>query len=335
MPEFRKDTLTGRWVIIATERAQRPQHRVVREAPIDIEDCPFCAGNESMTPPEILAYPAERSSRANAVWSVRVVANKFPALVDTDSSLDHPDHRDGLYESAYALGVHEVIIESPDHLENMTMLSERQLEIVLTAYRDRMLDLRSDKRWRYILIYKNQGVAAGATLPHIHSQLIALPNVPKTAIEEMAGAKVFYDTFGNCIFCETIKKERAHRLRIVTEESGFVAFCPYASRFPYETWILPTTHQARFDSGSKDFYRELARVLRETLMRLDRGLGTPPFNYVIHSNPVIEPDNDLYHCHIEIMPRLTQLAGFEWGSGLYINPVAPEDGARLLRQAVV
>ncbi len=332
MPEFRRDPVTGRWVIISAERAQRPQPRNLHGNSTNTSPCPFCAGNEGMTPPEVLVRRADQTDSGKGGWTVRVVPNKYPALVNDSDLLVHKDE---LYEWMNGLGVHEVIIESPEHLENMAMLSEKQLEAVLSAYRDRMLDLRADHRWKYILVYKNQGVEAGATFPHAHSQLVALPIVPKAALEEIDGAKRFYDAAGRCIFCEMIQKERDDRRRIITEQKSLVAFCPYASRFSYETWILPKKHASRFEAGSKDFYLELARILRSTLIRLDRRFDHPPFNYVIHSSPVTEFESDYYHWHMEIMPRLTQVAGFEWGSGFYINPVAPEDAARLLREVAL
>jgi UDPglucose--hexose-1-phosphate uridylyltransferase len=230
------------------------------------------------------------------------------------------------------LGVHEVIIESPEHVESMALLSEKQLEAVLLAYRDRMLQFHADSRWRYILIYKNQGAEAGATLPHVHSQLVVLPSIPRAALEELDGANRFYDATGRCIYCEMIRKETDERKRIVAAHECFVVLCPYAARFPFEVWILPREHSPCFEKGLPDNYIELARVLRETLIRLNRQLDDPSFNYIIHSNPLGEPNNQFYHWHMEIMPRLTQIAGFEWGSGSYINPVAPEDAARLLRQ---
>src|SRR5947208_6839990 len=188
MPEFRRDPVIGRWVIIAAERAQRPQARNLHGNSTDTGPCPFCAGNEGMTPPEVLVRRADQTDSGKGGWTVRVVPNKYPALVNDSDLLMHEDE---LYEWMNGLGVHEVIIESPEHLENMAMLSERQLEAVLSAYRDRMLDLRADHRWKYILVYKNQGVEAGATFPHAHSQLVALPIMPKAALEEIDAAKRF------------------------------------------------------------------------------------------------------------------------------------------------
>jgi UDPglucose--hexose-1-phosphate uridylyltransferase len=190
-----------------------------------------------------------------------------------------------------------------------------------------------DKRWRSILVYKNQGAAAGATLDHGHSQLIALPAVPRELAAEVEGAKGFFDATQRCIYCAVIAQEKSYRKRLVTEQERFVVFCPFASRFPYETWIFPKAHQPSFEKTDAQELDELAHTFREMLRRLDVGLKNPPFNYVLHTSPRDTPEN-YFHWHIEIMPKLTQAAGFEWGSGWTINPVPPEDAAALLREAL-
>jgi UDPglucose--hexose-1-phosphate uridylyltransferase len=332
MPEIRKDPVTGRLVILSAERAQRPQPFALDRNPVDMGPCPFCAGNETMTPPEVFAYRADQKHSDRPGWTVRVVPNKYPAVVNDGNS---SKYKDGIYEWMNGLGVHEVIIESPDHVENMAMLSEKQFEQVLLAYRDRMLYLSSDKRWRYILLYKNQGTEAGATLPHVHSQLIALPLAPKEVADEMTGARGYFDSTGDCVYCELIRREIHDGRRIVAGNERFVVLCPYASRFCYEVWVLPRKHLSCFDTTPKDDLAELSRTLRQILIRLNRQLADPPFNYMIHSNPLGEAENGFYHWHMEIVPKLTQVAGFELGSGSYINPVVPEDAARLLREVAL
>jgi UDPglucose--hexose-1-phosphate uridylyltransferase len=329
MPEIRKDPVTGRWVIFSTERAKRPQPFALDRNPAAMGPCPFCAGNETMTPPEVFAYRANPEHSDRPGWTVRVVPNKYPAVVNDGNS---SKHKDGIYESMNGLGVHEVIIESPDHVENMAMLSEKQLEQVLLAYRDRMLHLRPDKRWRYILVYKNQGTEAGATLPHVHSQLIALPLVPKEVAEEMTGAREYFDSTGDCIYCDLIRREILDGRRIVAWNERFVIFCPYASGFSYQVSVLPRKHLSCFEATSRDDLAELSHTLRQILVRLNRQLADPPFNYMIHSSQLGEAENGYYHWRMEIMPKLAQVAGFELGSGSYINPVVPEDAARLLRE---
>jgi UDPglucose--hexose-1-phosphate uridylyltransferase len=331
MAEFRKDPVIGRWVIVSPDRAKRPQHDAGAKQFTASDPCPFCAGNEAMTPPAVLAYAADSSRSDGSSWSVRVVPNKYPALIDEGPWIQQSN---GIYQSATGVGVHEVIIESPEHVVKTQTLSENQIEKILSAYHDRIAQLRNDKRWRYVMIYKNQGVQGGATLEHIHSQLLALPIVPKGVREEITSAKRYHHDYGRCLYCRMIDQEIGDRARLVTEDERFVILCPFASRFPYETWILPKQHASSFESESNEGYVHLAHSLQETLIRLDRRLGNPSFNYIIHSNPLNEMENGYYHWHLEILPKLIQVAGFEWGSGSYINPVPPEDAARMLREAL-
>jgi len=328
MPEIRKDPVTGRAIIIAAERAKRPRHDgASQESP-----CPFCAGNERMTPPEVLAYRDLGSLPDAPGWTVRVVPNKYPALVNEGVG---SSSRRGVYESTAGLGVHEVIIESPEHVVDVAALDEKQLAAVLRVYRGRMLDLRKDDRWRSILVYKNQGAPAGATLEHVHSQLIALPEVPEQLRAEIDGAQKYYEANGRCLFCEMIRQDTEGGARLVAEHDRWVALCPYAARFPFEIWILPKRHAAYFERSSDPDLADLAHCLRDALARLNRVLDHPPLNYLIHSHPFDGAETRHYHWHIEILPKLVQVGGFEWGSGMFINPVAPEEAARLLRQVAL
>jgi UDPglucose--hexose-1-phosphate uridylyltransferase len=327
MPEFRKDPTADRWVIIATERANRP----LRPKAADTAQCPFCAGNETMTPPEVLIFRDENESPSLANWTVRVVPNKYPALVPDGSGLDMTDEN---YETRSGIGAHEVIIESPEHVTDMALLSESQFETILRAYRHRIMALRADRRFRHIFVYKNQGIDAGATLEHVHSQLIAMPMIPKRVLEEINTATNYYAANRRCVFCDVIRKETDAHERFVSENARFIVICPFASRFPYEIRILPKKHAPFFERNTQPDDADLARILRETLIRLNRSLGGPAFNYIIHSNPLELGDNDYYHWHLEIIPKLIQVGGFEWGSGCYINPVTPEQSARSLRLAL-
>jgi UDPglucose--hexose-1-phosphate uridylyltransferase len=329
MPEFRKDPIVDRWVIISTDRAKRPVYGPGGEVS-DLQECPFCAGNEAMTPPEILVFRDESDLPRSGHWTVRVVPNKYPAVVPDGSGTQIADE---LYAAQDGIGVHEVIIESPSHVTDMALLSDEQFEAILRAYGDRITDLRGDRKLRYVLIYKNQGVEAGATLEHVHSQLVALPMIPKRVLEEIGAAKNYYESKGRCVFCDTIIRETRGRERFVIENNRFIVICPFAPRFPYETWVLPKRHASFFEPSTQPDNFDLARILRETLRRLCR-LGNPAFNYVIHSNPLDQSENDHYHWHIEILPKLIQVGGFEWGSDCYINTVTPEQSARLLRQAL-
>ena len=284
-----------------------------------------------MTPPEVLAFRDQSNPSSLLDWTVRVVPNKYPALVPDESGVAIADEN---YQTHDGIGAHEVIIESPRHVMDVALLNVTQIAAVLQAYRHRIMELRTDRRFRYILIYKNQGIEAGATLEHVHSQLIAMPMIPKLVLEEINGSKAYYDANGRCVFCDIVRKETNARQRVVIENARFVVICPFAARFPYEIWILPKIHASFFERNSQQDDFDLAAILRETLLRVDRSLGGTAFNYFIHSNPIDQSENHYYHWHVEIIPKLVQVGGFEWGSGSYINTVTPEQSARLLREAL-
>ncbi len=333
MPELRKDPITNRWVIISTDRAKRPSD-FVRES-VEIRGkgiCPFCYGNEAKTPPEILTYGRNGGGANTPGWTVRVVPNKFPAL-GIEGDLDRTG--EGLFDRMNGVGAHEVIVETPDHNGTLAQLGEKALEEVLFAFRDRMLDLKNDKRFRYILIFKNHGDAAGASLEHTHSQLIALPIVPKHVREEVDNSKRYYGEKERCIFCDMIRQEREEGVRVIAETPDFIAFAPYAPRFPFEVWLLPKQHSSSFENNQTPVFASLARTLKDCLMRQEAVLNNPAYNLMLHTSPIGEESNPHYHWHIEIIPKLTKVAGFEWGSGFYICPTPPEESARFLREAHV
>ena len=233
------------------------------------------------------------------------------------------------------IGAHEVIIESPDHTQSLATLPVASVERVLWAYRERVLDLKQDKRFRYILIFKNHGAAAGASLEHPHSQLIALPIIPRNVRDEISGARQHHQQKERCVYCDIVRQELDQQTRVIAENADFVAVSPYAPRFPFETWILPKRHGAHYEEAPRHEYEALARVLKETLQRMNRALESPPFNLIVHSAPFTEASGEFYHWHVEIIPKLTKVAGFEWGSGFYINPTAPEEAAEVLRGVTI
>ena len=333
MPDLRKDPITGRWVIISTERGKRPSDFAGEGVKMKGGSfCPFCPGNASRTPPEILAYGRNGSGKDTPGWSVRVVPNKFPAL-GIEGNLDRQG--EGLFDRMNGVGAHEVIIETPNHQSTLALLPDRSIEEVLWAYRDRVLDLKNDRRFRYILLFKNHGEAAGASLEHTHSQLIALPIVPKRVREEVDNSKRYFDVKERCIFCDVIRQEVETGTRVILENDQFIALAPYAPRFPFESWILPRQHSSSFENQASPVYASVAKLMRDFLSRLDNVLNCPAYNYVIHTSPIGEEINDHYHWHLEVMPKLTRVAGFEWGTGFYINPTPPEEAARFLREAEV
>jgi len=285
-----------------------------------------------MTPHEVLAYRQNGSAPNTPGWELRVVPNKFPAL-QVEGTLDRQP--DGMFDRMNGIGAHEVIIETPHHDRSLAVMSEPEIERVLWAYRERILDLKRDGRLRYILVFKNHGAAAGATLEHTHSQLIALPIVPDFLRQELSGARRHFEVKERCVFCDVVHEDLLDGRRIIQENADIVALAPYAPRFAFETWLLPRRHGARFEEAPRHEYESLARMLKSVLQRMDRALETPPYNLIVHTSPFSEETGDFYHWHVEIMPKLTRVAGFEWGTGFYLNPTSPEEAAQALRVAKI
>jgi UDPglucose--hexose-1-phosphate uridylyltransferase len=329
MPELRKDPIISRWVIISTERGKRPSSFSPPDKKLPDGFCPLCPGNEDKTPPEVFAYRSPGSQANTPGWSLRVVPNKFPAL-RIEGELDR--RGEGIYDKMNGIGAHEVIIECPEHTATLSSVSQEHFEKVLLSYRARMNELYRDRRFKYIAIFRNQGEVAGASLAHPHSQIIALPIVPKRLMEELDGSKEHFNYKERCVYCDIIRQEKEQAVRIANENQDFLAITPFASRFPFEIWILPKKHSSSFEEISDRHYTSLAEIFSDTLKRLSLSLNDPPYNFMLHTSPVSEKFNDYYHWHFEIIPRLTRVAGFEWGSGFYINPTAPEDAAQFLKE---
>jgi UDPglucose--hexose-1-phosphate uridylyltransferase len=330
MPELRKDPIIGRWVIISTKRGKRPSDfgRTIEQRRGGF--CPFCEGNEATTPPEVLAYREPDTAPNTSGWTLRVVPNKFPAL-QIEGGLNKMG--EGMFDKMNGIGAHEVLIETPEHEMTIPKMALKDVENMFWGFRDRILDLKKDPRFRYIMAFKNHGSAAGASLEHPHSQLIALPIIPLVVQAEMDGAKTYYNYKDRCVFCDIIYQEKTKGPRLISENDDFVVLCPYAPRFPFETWILPKHHATMLEDCRKGEYANLAQVLKDTITRMDKVLQDPPYNFIIHNSPLHNHhDVPYYHWHIEIIPKLTKVAGFEWGTGFYINPTPPEDAATFLRE---
>ena len=329
MSELRKDPVTGRWVIISTERRKRPTDFRLESVKTSRDDsCPFCEGRERMTPREVLAHRRNGSSPNTVGWELRVVPNQFPVL-RVEGTLDRQG--EGLFDKMNGIGAHEVIIETPRHEETLATMGDAAVEQVLWAFRERVQDLKRDRRFRYMIIFKNHGAAAGASLDHSHTQLIALPIVPREVRDEVDGSRLHYQTKERCVFCDILRQEETEGRRLIAENADLVAVAPYAPRFPFETWILPKRHQALFEDAPRHEYASLARMLGDILRRMNKALLFPPYNLLIHSAPVVEPAGEYYHWHVEIIPKLTKIAGFEWATGFYLNPTSPEEAAQVLR----
>ena len=333
MPELRKDPIIGRWIIISTERGKRPTDFIVDKHTSKGGFCPLCPGNENTTPPEVLSYSAASSRQTNRPgWELRVVPNKYPALI-IEGSLNKEG--EGLYDRMNGIGAHEVIIETPDHHETFTHLPPERMLKVFWAYRDRLTDLSQDPRFRYVMVFKNFGAAAGASLEHSHSQLIALPIVPRMISSELEGSLSYYKYKERCVFCDIIRQEINQTVRVVAQNELFIAIVPYAPRSPFEMWILPKHHASSYLAMDDDHFHGLTAIFSECMRRLDKCIPDVPYNFVLHGAPLRSQPLDHYHWHFEIMPKLTTIAGFEWGSGFYINPVPPEEAAKFLREAAI
>ncbi len=330
MPELRKDPITFEWVIIAGERKDRP-HNFSKawengELPPYDKNCPFCPGNEHLTPPEIMAL---RDGQASTGWLVRVVPNKYPAL-RIEGSTERVGK--GMFDYMDGVGAHEVIIETPIHNARISVLTIEQVQRVLVAYKERILDLQKDTRFLYILVFRNEGKEAGASLHHPHSQLIALPFVPHEVMLEIEGMKRYYAFRERCPFCDMVREEISFGERVVAESPNFLAVEPFASKYPFETLILPKLHHPSFADENECIFEEFASFLREVLARMDKALSNPPYNYTLHNTPLRGHNANDFHWHLEIIPRISTPAGFELGSGIYINTVPPEESARILRE---
>ncbi len=329
MPELRRDPVVGRWVIVDTDHPNKPEdfeyERYVPAGGL----CPFCYGNEFMTPPEISCFRDPSTAPNSPGWQVRVVANKFPAL-QIEGDLDRRGI--GIYDMSNGVGAHEVLIETPYHNKDIPELLPHEIESYLRMCCVRAADLKRDSRFKYIMIFRNYGSAAGASLEHPHTQLIALPMVPKNALEEIHGAQNYYNYRERCIYCDIIRQELQDKVRLITENKSFISFCPFVSRFPFEIMIMPRQHSGYFCHMNDGQLSDLAAILRETLAKLKKVFENLSYNYIIHSAPINgDSDVEYYHWHLEIMPKLTQVAGFEWGTGFYLDQTSPELAAQYLK----
>lgn len=342
MPELRRDPIIGRWVIIATERAKRPKDFAPTHEELPEGECPFCEGAESHTPPEIFAMRTKNTPPDTPGWNVRVVSSISPVLEIKDG-LNRRGK--GMYDMMDGIGAHEVVIETPKHIANIADLEVEQIARVMESYVTRILDLQRDNRFKYVLMFKNYGRdAGGGRIKHARSQLIATPVTPKRVKEELAGAKRYYDYKERCIFCDIISQELDSQERLITSLDGFIAFTPFASRFPFEICITSQRHSCDFFSLKKEDFCKLAKILKIVLLKVKNALGDPHYNYILHTAPFRSAkakagywktiDYD-YHWHIEIIPRLTRIAGFEWGTGFYINPTPPEEAAKYLKEVKI
>ncbi|MEK9136940.1 MAG: galactose-1-phosphate uridylyltransferase [Bacteroidota bacterium] len=327
MSELRQNLITRDWVIMATERAGRPDQFVQpkrQSAPLPAyhPECPFCPGNEH------LAVVDSEQIREGSTWKVRAVPNKYPALCPTGERVRKTD---GLNRSIAGIGFHEVIIEHPRHDMTTAILSLPDVAAIITMYRMRYAAIRKDLRVEAIVIFKNYGEAAGTSIAHPHSQIAATPIVPTQIRTRMEEAIRFLDDTGECLFCRTLKEELSSGERVIVESEHFVAFHPYAALSPFHTWIFPRRHMSSFDEISDAEIVDLAFTLKTFLGKLYFGLGDPDFNLSIRSIPTNDRNTEYFHWYVAVIPRVTRTAGFEMGSGMFINTMLPEESAKFLR----
>ncbi|MEW6102633.1 MAG: galactose-1-phosphate uridylyltransferase [bacterium] len=331
MPELRQNLATKEWVIIAKERARRPEDFVKKEEkkiiPEFVEKCPFCPGNEAMCPPDTFSIKDEQG------WKVRVIPNKFAALIPEISN-DKPNLI-GLKRHMPGFGYHEVIIETPKHNLTTALLDISYVKDIILSYRERYLWLSNDPRIDHIIIFKNHGEAAGTSLEHPHSQLVATPVVPSHIRARIEEAMRYYDDHQRCVFCQMIEDEIEEGIRIVAENASFVCFVPYAAFSPFHLWLLPKRHYPQFGDIKDNEIMDLAMILKDVLFRLYFGINNPDFNYVIRSAPTDFTRVNYFHWYLSIVPRISKAAGFELGSGMFINASIPEESGKFLREVKI
>jgi len=331
MPELRQDLVTGRWVAIATERAKRPSSfsRAASVAVPPSAKCPFCVGHESMTPPEVMAYRAPGTQPNTPGWEIRVVPNLYPAFGPADQA--PVVKKCGPYETMTGVGIHEVLISSPSHGDDLAQLPVSQVAKIVRSYVDRYDAHRNNPYIKYMLVINNHGKEAGASLEHPHSQLFGIPIVPFNVREELDGVRRYREHHGSCVYCDILKTEESAGVRVIFDNQWFLVYAPFASRTPFEAQILPKWHSARFETMIPEQQEAFAAALHELTARIFKGLNDPPFNYYIHTAPVHGDTEQDYHWHLELLPKLAIAAGFELATGIMINVATPESAAEYLR----
>lgn len=331
MSEIRQNIITRDWVIVATERAKRPHEFAKKIFPKNNlppykADCPFCLGNEHLATKEFLRIEGEKS------WDVRVISNKFPALSPDGDRLRWTI---GINTSISGIGIHDVVVETPHHNSITALLSEVEIYHICLAFRMRYEEIAKDRRMETIVIFKNHGESAGSSLEHPHCQIAAIPVVPYSFRSRIQEVMRYFDDHGDCIFCRTALDEIADGTRIIAETVNFIAFIPYAALTPFHIWIFPREHTSSYEDATDSELKDLASIMKKVLSMLYYGLGNPDYNFTIRSAPMTEKRTKYYHWYMSIIPRITKQAGFEMGSGMYINTALSEESAEYLRNVEI
>ncbi|MBZ5652961.1 MAG: DUF4931 domain-containing protein [Acidobacteriia bacterium] len=331
MSELRRDPLLRRWVIIAPERRADLIDRRLKPAPITGDSpCPFCPGNEHLNPSEILVIRGERTNQNAPGWLVRITPDQRP-LLRIEGTLERRGV--GQFDLMSATGAHELVIDTPNHDAHWADFDVPHMERLLRSYLTRYNDLRNDRRFRHAVIMKNHG-APWSRYPHQHSHIVAMPFIPRRIDDEFIGAKEYFDLKERCVFCDALREEETRQERVIAANADFVAIAPFASGFPFETWILPRRHMADFGAIGERGLPALAGIFQETMSKLRTTLNDPHFSLVLHSGPLNGERSAEFHWHWELIPHLSGELGLEWATGVYFNPIAPEDAAACLREGV-
>jgi len=325
MAELRREPITRMWVVVTNDHPKGPSDYLPFKLPYRPQDvegpCPFCPGNEGMTPQETFSY-----GREGGGWSVRVIPNKFP-FFHIEGGFDR--RAEGMYDVMEAIGAHEIVVEAPDHKLNFAMMASQQIEKILFAYRERLIDLEKDRRFQQFLILKNY---PGVFNRHPHSHIMAMPAIPRRIDEEIWGTLDYYQRKERCIFCDIIKEEISMKKRVILETVHFLVFSPFASRYPFEAWIVPKIHSSDFHRIREEEIEDLSVAVRSLFIRFHKLLSDPPYSLVFHTSPIRDQfRRPEYHWHIEARLRIGLREGFEWGTGFFVNPTPPEDAAAYLR----
>jgi UDPglucose--hexose-1-phosphate uridylyltransferase len=336
MHELRKDLLLGRWVAVLSESKSPSEYDLPSDSRQVESSCVLCAGREGETPPEITSIRKAGTPPNTPGWWVRAIPS-FKPVFQVEGDLGRRGI--GIYDKMNSIGANEILIESPEHNKKPEDMGLEQMVRVVTLYRDRLADLDKDARLRYVMIYKNSGKDAGEIFSHPVSYLVATPVIPKKVKDELENAKHYYGYKERCIFCDILREELRVGDRIILETKNFVGFCPYAAKFPFESWIIPKKHSCAFHEITTEEIEDLGLILMTLLKKLRAIFKEPPFNYFLHTAPNRVPRRNHwhtlgedYHWHLEIIPRLIKTSGFEWGSGFYILPTSPENAAKYFRE---
>lgn len=330
MSELRRDLIKNKWIAVAADRALKPNDFPLKKIAMDesreqIGFCPFCGGNEAYTPPEIASFRTQTRDHNNSPeWVVRTIPNKFSAFA-LEGEME--EKRIGIYQCYNGLGQHEVVIETPEHGVEFHEFDLERIEMIISMFKLRYKSLSEDSRIKYIQIYKNRGLYGGASLSHSHSQIVALPFIPG----ENLGLPQYHAKHGSCLMCDILMQEQRNSIRVIYESKHFLVMCPYASRFPYETWIVPKLHTEHFGDMSPKEEKELAPLCKKLSTAIIQALDNPSYNFVINTAPLSRYLAPGYHWYMEFTPRLLVNAGVEVATGMYINPVSPELAAQILK----